>query len=80
MKWKIAAPSVESQQELVKLLHILTKLKISVDCMSVFSWSLLNQAKNFSSIRKTVAHSATILQTFFLLNDQKLGDISLSCI
>jgi len=48
-----------------------TKFEISVNGMSVFSWSLFNQTKIFGGIGKIVALRDTILPTHFLLNAQK---------
>ena len=66
------APSVKSRQESVKLLRLPTKFEISVDDMSVFSWSLLNRTKNFSGGGKMVALRATIPTYFFLSSDQNI--------
>jgi len=47
-----------------KLLRISFKFKLSVDDMSVFSWSLFDGTKNFSGVRKTMALRFMILPTY----------------
>ena len=49
------APSVNSRYESIKLLRLPTKFKISIDDMSLFSWSLLNRTKDSSEVGKIVA-------------------------
>ena len=74
------AQSLKSQQGLVKLQHLPTKFKISVDEMSVFLCSLFNQIKNFDGMGKILVLCATIMPThFFTKSPKNIRGVPLLC-